>query len=300
MDFDTRLRLAAFDWLRVRSNDGTTAIKSADLADFRFEGEPFRLIAPMQGIWKPSTFDAALSIRTAYRPEGADRPYEDMFSDDGIIHYKWRGIDANHYENVALRAAMELQTPLIWFVGVADATYLPLFPVYLAHEDREAREFVGTFDELRDLVFSESILEERLRRYVKVETKKRLHQPVFRATVLRAYRTSCAVCSLRHGQLLDAAHIVADSAEAGIPSVRNGLALCKIHHAAFDANILGIRADLVVEIREDLLHENDGPMLKHGLQQRHNQKLLVIPRRRTDLPDPDRLAQRYEAFRTAS
>ena len=73
MDFDTRLRLAAFDWLRVRSNDGTTAIKSADLADFRFEGEPFRLIAPMQGIWKPSTFDAALSIRTAYRPEGADR-----------------------------------------------------------------------------------------------------------------------------------------------------------------------------------------------------------------------------------
>jgi putative restriction endonuclease len=262
VDFDTRLRLAAFDWLRVRSNDGTTAIKSADLADFRFEGEPFRLIAPMQGIWKPSTFDAALSIRTAYRPEGADRPYEDMFSDDGIIHYKWRGIDANHYENVALRAAMELQTPLIWFVGVADATYLPLFPVYLAHDDRLAREFVGTFDELRDLVFSESILEERLRRYVKVETKKRLHQPVFRATVLRAYRTSCAVCSLRHGQLLDAAHIVADSAEAGIPSVRNGLALCKIHHAAFDANILGILADLVVEIREDLLHENDGPMLK--------------------------------------
>ena len=159
---------------------------------------------------------------------------------------------------------------------------------------------MGTFDELRDLVFSESILEERLRRYVKVETKKRLHQPVFRATVLRAYRTSRAVCSLRHGQLLDAAHIVADSAEAGIPSVRNGLALCKIHHAAFDANILGIRADLVVEIREDLLHENDGPMLKHGLQHRHNQKLLVIPRRRTYLPDSDRLSQRYEAFRTAS
>ena len=295
MDFDTRLRLAAFDWLRVRSNDGTTAIKSADLADFRFEGEPFRLIAPMQGIWKPSTFDAALSIRTAYRPEGADRPYEDMFSDDGIIHYKWRGIDANHYD--VARAAMECNT-----VNLVRrrARHIYRFPVYLAHEDREAREFVGTFDELRDLVFSESILEERLRRYVKVETKKRLHQPVFRATVLRAYRTSCAVCSLRHGQLLDVAHIVADSAEAGIPSVRNGLALCKIHHAAFDANILGIRADLVVEIREDLLHENDGPMLKHGLQQRHNQKLLVIPRRRTDLPDPDRLAQRYEAFRTAS
>lgn len=88
-----------------------------------------------------------------------------------------RGVDPNHYENRALRAAMELQSPLIWFVGVADATYLPLFPVYLAREDRDARAFVGTFEELRDLVFAESILEERLRRYIKVETKKRLHQP---------------------------------------------------------------------------------------------------------------------------
>jgi hypothetical protein len=45
-----------------------------------------------------------------------------------------------------------------------------LFPVYLAREDRDARAFVRTFQELRDLVFAESILEERLRRHIKVET----------------------------------------------------------------------------------------------------------------------------------
>jgi putative restriction endonuclease len=299
VDFDARLRLAAFDWLRLRTNDGTTAITSSELADFTFEGEPFRLIAPMQGIWKPSRFDAALSIRTAYRPEGADRPYEDMFSDDGVIHYKWRGVGPNHYENRALRAARELQSPLIWFVGVADATYLPLFPVYLAREDRDARAFVGTFEELRDLVFAESILEERLRRYIKVETKKRLHQPVFRATVMRGVpnklcglldstRTT-AGCRAHHRRLRGSRHA----------SVRNGMALCKIHHAAVDSHILGVRPDLVVEIREDLLREHDGPMLEHGLKQRHNQKLLVLPRRRADLPDPDLLELRFHAFRAA-
>jgi len=41
--------------------------------------------------------------------------------------------------------------------------------------------------------------------------------------------------------------------------VPNGLALCKIHHAAFDMNILGIRPDHVVEIRTDVLEERDGP-----------------------------------------
>ncbi|WFR74686.1 HNH endonuclease signature motif containing protein [Prescottella defluvii] len=57
---------------------------------------------------------------------------------------------------------------------------------------------------------------------------------------MRAYETRCAVCSLAHGSLLDAAHIVSDGHDAGIASVRNGLALCKIHHAAFDVRILGI------------------------------------------------------------
>lgn len=35
----------------------------------------------------------------------------------------------------------------------------------------------------------------------------------------------------------------------------NGMALCKIHYASFDAHILGIRPDFVVEIREDILAE---------------------------------------------
>jgi len=116
---------------------------------------------------------------------------------------------------------------------------------------------------------------------------------------MRAYETRCAVCALRHGELLDAAHIVADSEEAGIPVVRNGLALCKIHHAAYDSGILGIRPDKVVEIRTDLLSEIDGPMLQHGLKEQHGQPLMALPRIRKEQPDPLLLEMSYVRFRAA-
>ena len=103
------------------------------------------------------------------------------------------------------------------------------------------------------------------RRYVTRLVRQRLHQQAFRKRVLDAYREHCAICRLRHQELLEAAHIVADRDPEGEPKVSNGLALCKLHHAAFDCDIIGVRPDYVVEIREDVLEEIDGPMLQHGL-----------------------------------
>jgi putative restriction endonuclease len=77
------------------------------------------------------------------------------------------------------------------------------------------------------------------------------------------------------------------------------MAMCKIHHAAYDQNILGIRPDLVVEIHHRLLNEIDGPMLRHGLQGHHGELLRQLPRVRANRPDPDRLEQRYDEFRAA-
>lgn len=48
-------------------------------------------------------------------------------------------------------------------------------------------------------------------------------------------------------------------AEGGEPVVPNGMALCKLHHAAFDRNILDVRPDLRVAIRQDVLEEIDAP-----------------------------------------
>lgn len=298
-DLDTRLRETAMDWLKIRTNDGLESISSTDLLDFRFDGEPFRLMDPQRGIRKPKELAAALSIRTVYRPDGAKRPYEDEMGDDGLLRYKWRGEDLDHPENRALRSAMELGLPLIWFFGVGVAMYQPIFPVYLLAEEPERHQFVIIPGAIRGLVDVTSPAESQLRRYVMAESKRRLHQPVFRATVMRAYETRCAVCSLAHGQLLDAAHIVPDSDEAGIPTVRNGLAMCKIHHAAYDAHIMGVSPDYVVKIRADLLDEIDGPMLQYGLKERHDQKLMVLPSVRAQRPDRDLLSISYERFRSA-
>lgn len=74
--------------------------------------------------------------------------------------------------------------------------------------------------------------------------------------------------------------------------------MCKIHHAAYDRNIIGIRPDAVVEVRTDILHEIDGPMLKYGIQQMHGER-LALPRTRAARPDPERLEARYEEFKSA-
>ncbi len=80
----------------------------------------------------------------------------------------------------------------------------------------------------------------------------------------------------------------------------NGLAMCKIHHAAYDARILGVRPDYMVQIRADILLEKDGPMLHYGLQARHGQRLMAVPRVQRERPDPARLAARYQEFLAAA
>ena len=295
--FEARVRREAVDWLALRTNDGAQSLSTADLLDFRVDDQPVRLMDAQRGIWKPRAFDAALSIRTTYRAPGQPRPYEDRTDEvDGLLRYKWRGNDPDQADNRALRRAMQLGLPLIWFYGVGPGQYQPIFPVYLVGEQRDQQEFVVALDVVKDLARPDTPMEAQLRRYVLRETKQRLHQPVFRATVLRAYETRCAVCSLGHAELLDAAHIVPDREEAGVPTVSNGLALCKIHHAAYDRRILGVRPDLVVEIRADLLEEIDGPMLRHGLQERHGEKLMVRPKRRNEQPDRELLAISYSGF----
>jgi putative restriction endonuclease len=102
-----------------------------------------------------------------------------------------------------------------------------------------------------------------------------------------------------HRVLLDATHILPDKHPQGEPIVPNGISLCKLHHAAYDRNILGIRPDLHIDVRMDILEEVDGPMLQHGLQGFQGERLL-IPLHAEDHPNPDFLAERYELFLRAS
>jgi putative restriction endonuclease len=97
---------------------------------------------------------------------------------------------------------------------------------------------------------------------------------------------------------VDAAHILEDRHERGLPEVPNGLALCKIHHSAYDVNILGVSPDYRVHIRSDVLREHDGPMLKWGLQEMDRAELWV-PGREGQRPNREFLAERFGRFRAA-
>jgi putative restriction endonuclease len=198
---------------------------------------------------------------------------------------------------------MVTRTPLIYNFGVTKGSYLPVWPVFVVGDDPRTLVFrVEADDPLYAPIVGENtdtnLEREARRRYVTATTKRRLHQVSFRQRVLLAYRTTCAVCRLGHEELLDAAHILPDAHPRGEPIVPNGLSLCKLHHAAFDRNILGVHPDLHVEIRMDILREEDGPMLQHGLQGFHEIR-IGIPRAAALQPDRGFLEERYDIFRRA-
>jgi putative restriction endonuclease len=104
---------------------------------------------------------------------------------------------------------------------------------------------------------------------------------------------------LRHRELLDAAHIIPDSLPESESTVNNGISLCKLHHAAFDSFMLGVTPDYVIRVRADILEEEDGPVLQHGLKGLNNSK-LVVPVSRANWPSQEALAWRYEKFTQAN
>src|SRR5690606_13854685 len=293
-DLDERLRLAVFAHLDRVSAAHPDGIPSSVINTFTFDGEPMRLVV-QPGIWKPARLSAALTIRTTYTPPGRTPPYEDRVGPDGLVRYKWRGTDPEEPDNRALREAMRQRRPLVYFHAVAKGVYHAFYPVYLVGEDPEQHEvLLDTMPPLDEP--APSPLE---RAYARRLTLHRLHQALFRPRVLRAYGTRCALCRLRHASLLDAAHILPDGHPRGDPVGPNGLALCKIHHAAYDVNIIGIRADYVVHVRRDVLTEIDGPMLRHGLQEMHGTR-IHLPRSPAERPDRERLELRYEQFVAAA
>jgi len=66
----------------------------------------------------------------------------------------------------------------------------------------------------------------------------------------------------------------------------------------FDANLIGIDPDFRIHVADRLLEIHDGPFLELGLKSISGTQ-IVMPRRRADWPDRDRLALRFEEFHKA-
>lgn len=299
---DLAFRESVFSWLRDRMRVAETFTRD-DLSLFEFEGQRHRLVGTMTGIWRvKSISDAAVSILTAYAPDDAKRPYDDAVGPDGMLRYKYRGTNPNQADNVWLRIAMPWHLPLVWFIGIGyvpgtkTQVFRPEFPVWLVAEEPDQHQFVVAVDRSQQAVplDADPHVLEIARRYNQSLVLTRHHQPLFRSAVLHAYARRCAVCRLPFAELLDAAHIKADSLGGAARVSR--VSLCKIHHGAFDANLIGISPDYVVHVKESVLDTFDGPTLQHAIKEMNGERLRQLPGSKAEQPDRDLLAERFEVF----
>lgn len=266
----------------------------ADLTGFTIAGQRRRLIDQNRGIWNPHDLQATLSIMS--KP---DSQYRDEEFGDGLFSYDYRkGNSAG--DNTKLRRAFELQLPLILLRWIKPGVYVPVFPAYVIADDPARKRFLVALDESLRQLPDPRELGPVERAYAERITRQRLHQPEFRAKVLLAYASRCAVCELGQVQLLDAAHIIADNHALGVAEVSNGLCMCKLHHAAYDANLLGISPQHIVHISEKLKRDpSNSPVLNHGLRD-FDGRAVHLPAARNCTPSAERLAERFESFKEAS
>lgn len=302
---DAVIRLAAFKHVR-RLCDIHDHLTVNELAPgFLFDGQRIPLLNLRRGIFKPRQMKYLLSIKTVFPRPGARVWYHDqrkvhrqIYDGDDSVDYAFMGQDPEWADNRWLRDAFDHQIPIIYFLGIAPGRYQAIIPSFICAWDPKslnARVSFGLPDQ-KTLAPPETSIE---RRYALRLVKQRLHQASFREAVITAYGGRCAFSGLPEPMLLDAAHIMADADEnLGQPVVTNGIPLSKIHHAAFDAQLIGIDPDYKLHVSDKLLIQTDGPMLE-ALKALNNKEIRK-PSQRQDWPDRDRLAQRYENYLSAT
>lgn len=304
---DAAMRQAAIAELNQRA--AGRPLDANDLAaGFRFQGQRIPFVNPQRGIFKPKAMRYLLSIRTVFPRTGGRvwyddqrRVHEQIHAGDELVDYAFMGSDPDAADNRWLREAMEAQVPIIYFLGIAPGRYTAVFPTFIA--DWSAKDLAAKIGFGMPLAAPTSpalIPLSPERRYALRLVSQRLHQATFREAVLAAYGGRCAISRLPERRLLDAAHIIADGHELlGQPLVANGLPLSKVHHAAFDANLIGIDPGYRIHVSDELFAMNDGPMLEQGIKAMRG-KMLLMPDRMVDRPDRDRLAERFELYQAAN
>lgn len=108
----------------------------------------------------------------------------------------------------------------------------------------------------------------------------------FRRRVLGAYEHRCAMCAIQL-ELIDAAHIIPVAASTSTDETTNGIALCKLHHAAFDRNLISFDEQYRIEVNEKETRRLADANLAGGLKEfRRNLKTaILLPTDRRDYPN---------------
>jgi len=302
LNIDTRLRHAAFKRLEAITQQYSNDVPWEAIAQpVLLNGESFFIASRAIGIFKPKQMtDGILSIKTVVPKQGRINIYSDGTSDDGGFWYSLETGGATKAANRQLLISYERQDPIIYLVGIAPGRYLPLWPCYIDNVD-PAKELchvsmhnqIGQVHQVAER-HGTYATDEIEKRYVIREAKTRVHQAEFRARVMLAYSNRCAMTGLPVPQLLEAAHIIPDTYQYSIAEVSNGISLTRLHHRAYDADLIGIDPDYRIHLNDNLLSTQDGPLLE-SMKKLDGQR-ISIPRQTRNRPSREALELRYQRF----
>ena len=163
-------------------------------------------------------------------------------------------------------------------------------------EDLEVLDTVIQHPEIND---KDIQITDNVRKTTVVSVRKRLRDSNFRERVLAVYGFRCAVCGVQL-KLIDAAHIIPVRHESSTDETSNGLALCALHHRAYDQTLITIDEDYSV-----LLSEKRVAYLK-GIKQAEKldnfcqnlRPVILLPPAVTDRPHAEyiRIANRVRGW----
>ena len=112
------------------------------------------------------------------------------------------------------------------------------------------------------------------RRTTVVTLRKKLRDVSFRKRVLTAYSSRCAICGMQLS-LVEAAHIVPVH-ENGTEETANGLALCALHHKAYDNSIITVWEDYSIKLSDARVLQLKQNGLDGGLEDFKNNLRPII------------------------
>lgn len=128
------------------------------------------------------------------------------------------------------------------------------------------------------------------------ETVSPARSAAFRQEIMRLYDYTCAACCLRiitpdFKSAVDAAHIIrfADSHD---DVINNGLALCKLHHWAFDEHLIAVSDSYRLLVSSGFEERGHGELLLRNL----TGKKILLPSQRPFYPSLINLRQHRAAF----
>jgi putative restriction endonuclease len=279
---DRRLQIRVYVWNVTHGG----ATRSADEYRIQVTGVDLPISAPkgfktmLLGWYEPLGVVAAFDPRHHRRPSAASPSIQISLKTLKKAASRGLGIQSRAAHELALAFRPSMLIPYIEEQDVLHS---------FAGKEREIRllERAGSghkvsAPQIRQLPF-------RRRQVIRTVVSK-WRDSAFRDRVLDAYEHQCAVCRIQL-DLIEAAHIVPVDVAGSTDYTDNGIALCALHHKAYDAGIIRIDASYRVTINRSRLnrlraigHAAGAKMFRKQLR-----PMIFLPAKPADLPEPDHL-----------